>query len=102
MPASTAYLFLELAIVAYAIGFGWEYWDLKRLFSRPFVHAALGLALAWFVLDQLAVWLGIWAFPIGGTLPVRILSLPIEEYIIFFLHTLVCFVLINRYARSLP
>lgn len=30
----------------------------------------------------------------------RILRLPIEEYVIFFLHSLVCLILIGRYART--
>jgi lycopene cyclase domain-containing protein len=97
MPSSAAYLFLELAIVVYAIGFGWEHWDIKRLLSATYLYAATGLAVLWFALDQIAVWLGLWTFPDGGTLPIRILSLPLEEYIIFFLHTLVCFILVNRY-----
>jgi lycopene cyclase domain-containing protein len=101
MPSTSAYLFIEFAILVYAIGFGWEYWDLKRLMSREFLAAALGLALLWFLLDQTAVWLGLWSFPEGGTLPIRIFALPIEEYIIFFLHTLVCFVLVNRYLRNI-
>jgi|ERR1043166_1014032 lycopene cyclase domain-containing protein len=100
MARSSAYLFLELAILAYALGFGWEYWNLKRLFSRELLSIACGLALLWFSLDEIAVYLNVWAFPPGGTLPVRILSLPLEEYIIFFLHTLVCFILVNRYSQK--
>ena len=99
MSAMYAYLFLELAIVAYVIGFGWEHWSLKELFSGPMLRAALGLAVVWFILDQIAVSLGLWSFPDRGTMPVRIFSLPIEEYIIFFLHTVVCFVLVNRYTQ---
>jgi lycopene cyclase domain-containing protein len=100
MPSASAYLFLELAIIAYVVGFGWEHWTLKELFSGPVLGAALGLSTLWFLLDQIAVMLGLWSFPAGGTMPVRILSLPIEEYLIFFLHTLVCFVLVKRYLRA--
>ena len=99
MSATYAYLFLEFAIVAYVIGFGWEHWSLKELFSGPILSAALGLAVVWFILDQIAVSLGLWNFPARGTMPVRFFSLPIEEYIIFFLHTVVCFVLVNRYTQ---
>jgi lycopene cyclase domain-containing protein len=100
MPSSSAYLFLELAILAYVVGFGWEHWTTKELFSAPILSAALSLSAVWFALDQIAVALGLWSFPAGGTMPVRILSLPIEEYLIFFLHTLVCFVLVKRYLRA--
>jgi hypothetical protein len=43
--------------------------------------------------------MGFWDFPPGGTLPLRILRLPIEEYIIFGLHPMVCFILIERHRR---
>jgi len=100
MPSTAAYLFLELAIVAYIVGFGWEHWSLRELFSGPILGAALALAAFWFVLDQIAVTLGLWTFPASGTMAVRIFSLPIEEYLIFFLHTVVCYVLVKRYSQA--
>jgi hypothetical protein len=63
---------MELALLIYAIGFGWELWNVKRLFSLPYMLAAIGLASAWFVLDWVAIYLGIWSFPAGGTLPYRV------------------------------
>ena len=100
MPSMFAYLFLELAIVAYIIGFGWEHWSLKELFSGPILYAASALATVWFVLDQIAITLGLWTFPSSGTMAVRIVSLPIEEYLIFFLHTVICFVFVKRYSEA--
>jgi len=97
-PSST-YLFIELSILVYLIGFGWEQWDLKELFSRSLGFSALGLAGLWFVLDQIALGLGLWTFPENGSLPIRLLSLPIEEYILFFLHTLVCFIFLKHYSK---
>ena len=100
MASSAAYLFLELAIVVYFIGFGWEYWRAARFHSRTFLFAAVFLAGVWFLLDQIAIHLGLWTFPEGGSLPVRILALPIEEYILFFLHTVICLILIKRYSKD--
>jgi lycopene cyclase domain-containing protein len=100
MPATSAYLFLELSILAYVVGFGWENWDSDRIFSRPNLYAACGLATFWFCIDQVAVGLGLWTFPDGATIPVRFLSLPIEEYLLFFLHTLICFLFVGNYARD--
>lgn len=99
MPPSFAYIFLEIAIVVYALGFGWEHWNVRRMFSTTFVFPAVGLACLWFALDEFAVSMGFWDFPPGGTLPLRILRLPIEEYIIFGLHPMVCFILIERHRR---
>src|ERR1043166_2747212 len=67
-------------------GFGWEHWNGSRWFSPTFVFPAVGLACLWFALDEFAVSMGFWDFPPGGPLPLRILRLPIEEYIIFGLH----------------
>ncbi len=100
MPWSSAYLFLELSILVYAIGFGWENWRIARLRSRTFLFATLGLAIIWFVLDQVAVRLGLWTFPLGGSLPVRLLSLPIEEYVLFFLHTIICLLFVRQYSQT--
>jgi lycopene cyclase domain-containing protein len=96
MPSSSAYLFLELAILVYVMGFGWEYWNTTQLRSRSFLVAAAVLAAVWFVLDQIAVHLGLWTFPENGTVRVRLLALPIEEYLLFLLHTVICFVLIKQ------
>jgi lycopene cyclase domain-containing protein len=95
-----AYLFLELAIVVYVMGFGWEYWHAAQFGSRIFLISAMILASIWFVLDQIAVHLGLWTFPKSGTLPVRLFALPIEEYVLFFLHTLICFVLVKQCTRN--
>ena len=99
MPSNWAYIFLELAIVTYAVGFGWEHWNIRKMFTSRLLCAMLLLAVVWFALDEIAVSMGFWDFPEGGTLPIRILRLPLEEYIIFFLHSVVCFILIGRYGN---
>jgi lycopene cyclase domain-containing protein len=86
--------------MAYAIGVGWEHCDLKRFCSPQFAGVAFALAFFWFCIDQVAVGLGIWDFPDGGTLPIRLLSLPLEEYLLFFLHTVICFLLLQQYLPA--
>jgi lycopene cyclase domain-containing protein len=98
--AQSSYLFLELSILAFFLGFGWEQCDLKELGSRCLWIPALSLACFWFVIDQVALRLGLWTFPTTGTLSFRLASLPIEEYMLFFLHTLLCLILLKRYAGS--
>lgn len=97
--ASSAYLFLELAILIYILSFGWEYCR-AALLTRISLLAAVSLACIWFTLDQIAIHLGLWTFPEGGSLSIRFAALPIEEYIIFFLHTVICLVLIKKYSRN--
>jgi lycopene cyclase domain-containing protein len=98
MPDS-AYLFLELALFVYLLGFGWEELRLKDIRSRAFLLPALSLALLWLLIDQIALALGLWNFPQGGTLNSRLLALPVEEYILFFFHSLVCLVFLKHYAK---
>jgi lycopene cyclase domain-containing protein len=98
MPLTSPYLFLEFAVLAYIIGFGWEVLELQHLLSRRFLSAAMGLSVLWFGLDQIALGLDLWTFPNGGTLPFRLFSLPIEEYVLFFLHTLLCALLVRRFS----
>lgn len=98
MTLTSPYLFLELALLIFLLGFGWEQWNLKDIFSRWFFLTALGLACFWFVIDQIAVRLGLWAFPDEGNW--KLLSLPMEEYIMFFLHTLICFIFVRHYTSA--
>lgn len=94
------YLFLEVALIVFLLGFGWEQWRLRDIFSRWFLLTALGLACFWFVIDQVAVRLGLWAFPDGADSSAKILSLPVEEYLMFFLHSVICFIFVRHYHLS--
>jgi lycopene cyclase domain-containing protein len=97
---STAYLFLELAIIAYLLGYCWEHLSFKGINRTSLILTATGLAFFWFVIDQVALGLGLWTFPKEGTLPFRLFGLPFEEYVLFFLHTLVCLVLLRQYSAD--
>jgi len=94
------YLFLQLALLIFLLGFGWEQWKLRDIFSGWFVLTTLGLACFAFVMDQLAIRLGVWAYTDGGTLNYMLFSMPIEEYFVFFLHTLFCFIFIRHYSTE--
>jgi lycopene cyclase domain-containing protein len=96
MPLSP-YLLLEVAIVVFCVGFGWEHWTFGDFRRRSFWVPCVLLAIVWFLIDQVAVGLGLWSFPQGGTLRIRLLSLPVEEYLLFFVHTVVCFLLLRCY-----
>ncbi|HEX4952253.1 MAG TPA: lycopene cyclase domain-containing protein [Thermoanaerobaculia bacterium] len=95
---SNAYLFLELAVIAYLLGYCWEHLRLGAVRWRGLALTATSLALFWFVVDQIALRLGLWTFPAGGTLGFRLCGLPLEEYLLFLLHTLVCLALLRQYS----
>jgi lycopene cyclase domain-containing protein len=90
MVMPTAYLFIEVGVVVFFLAFCWESRRLGDLRSWRFWRPALALAGFWFLIDETAVALGLWSFPSEGTLPFRIGSLPLEECLLFFVHTLIC------------
>lgn len=100
MTMISPYLFLELALLVFLLGFGWEQWRLKDLFSRWFLLTALGLACFAFVVDQAAVRLGVWAFPDGSNYSFKILLMPVEEYVMFFIETIICFIFVRHYSAE--
>jgi lycopene cyclase domain-containing protein len=96
MSSSYGYIFLELAAIVYLLGFGAPYLRVPKFRRTALLKAAVGLVLMWFVLDQIALGLGIWTFPEAGTLRFRLFRLPIEEYLGFLLHTIACYALATR------
>ena len=100
MTLMSPYLFLELALLVFLLGFGWEQWELRDLFSGWFLRAALGLACFAFVVDQVAIRLGVWAFPDESNFRLKLFLMPVEEYVMFFLHTMLCFIFVRHYSAE--
>jgi lycopene cyclase domain-containing protein len=96
----TPYLFIELALIVFLLGFGWEQWSLRDIFSRRFLLVAFGVACFWFLIDQAAVRLELWAFPTHANSYPKLLSLPVEEYLMFFLHTIICLIFVRHYSET--
>jgi lycopene cyclase domain-containing protein len=48
----------------------------------------------WVFWDLLAFQLGVFQFPPGGSLPPRILGLPLEEHLFFLVHTITLWALL--------
>lgn len=88
-----SYLFLELAFLA-GIATLMVPLLLRRLAWRRIAVRIVALFLLWVAIDVLAVRLGLWFFPAEGTLPVRVFALPVEEYLVFVIHSLVCLFLV--------
>jgi len=88
MPRESAYLFLEITI----------FFGVILLFPRSPVWRELGrptrlrqfavLFFVWLGVDVIALNLGLWHFPQGSTLRFRFLNLPIEELILFVIHSM--------------
>lgn len=75
----------------------WEYVRPTGLCRRHW-KAAVMLATLWVVLDSLAVALGLWNFPLGVSLPVWFFGIPLEEYLLFFIHALILSLLLRLYG----
>jgi lycopene cyclase domain-containing protein len=96
MSSPYGYIFLELAAIVYLLGFGASYLHVPTFRRRALLTTAAGLVVMWFVLDQIALLLGVWTFPTGGTLQFRLFRLPFEEFLGFLLHTIACYALAKR------
>jgi lycopene cyclase domain-containing protein len=84
------YLVIEIALIGMAILLKPRQIPWRMYASWRFLSIVSGLFLFWLGLDLIAVSLGLWYFPVEGTLPIRILGLPIEEHAIFLIHSVIC------------
>ena len=78
MQGNTSYVFLEAALVATVYLFTLDTFQWRAVIEREFLLRAAILFVLWFVVDQIALALGVWSFPPEGTLPIRIAQLPLE------------------------
>lgn len=91
-----AYIFLEVLILITILLFLKTPKVIQKFFNRKFWFISLILFIFWFGIDQIALAIGLWAFPPDNNIfSVLILGLPIEEYGLFFLHSVFCVLLIG-------
>jgi lycopene cyclase domain-containing protein len=96
----TAYIFLEASVVCLVYAFCRNAFDWKGLLERPTVFVTWGLFFLWFMIDQAAIHLRLWSFPHQGTLGLCFINLPIEEYVLFLLHTVICYMLVEVFHND--
>ncbi len=95
IPVHLTYLFIEFAIFLTMLIFVIDIINWKKILSKQFFVVLFLLFILWFIIDQIAIMLELWHFPEGGTFSARIFNLPIEEYIIFLLHTIIVVMLLE-------
>jgi lycopene cyclase domain-containing protein len=100
VPQEFAYLFLEGCVLLAAAFLINRTTALRVLGSWRFIAVASVLFFVWFAVDSLAVWLGLWSFPRGRTLVFRLAGLPLEEILLFGIHSIVCLVLLEFFRRQ--
>lgn len=95
MSGRLAYLWLELAsfLGVWLLSYGTFEW--RSILCPRFVRLATALYAIWLTLDACAVAAGIWYFPSEGSLPIRLLGLPLEEHLFLVLHTVLTFILLS-------
>lgn len=98
MQTSGSYLFLEAAILIFSIGLWKGNWQNGVLSGK--IRLSVTFFFVWFVIDQIALYIGLWSFPEGATLPFRLAGLPIEEYILFILQVVLVSSFINIYHQG--
>ena len=86
MTNAHAYLFLNIAVMSTVVTLTWGRPEWRCIVSRRWAVRAAMLFVFWSLVDVIAVRLRLWNFPQGGTLGLRALNLPFEEYLVFVVH----------------
>jgi lycopene cyclase domain-containing protein len=100
MTRGFSYVLLEIGVFGTVVAMTWGRPEWHRLRTRWFLVRAIPLFALWCVVDYIALALGLWRFPAGGTLPWRIIGLPPEEYFVFILHIVMTYFLVVMLHRD--
>jgi len=95
-----AYLFLEIVVIITVFVFCSPRIQSNHFFNRRFVYCLLLLFVLWTLIDQLALKFELWSFPIKNTIGLRFLDLPLEEYLLFVIHTFLCMMLLQAFKHE--
>ena len=100
MRAAYSYFFIQMGLLATVMVVTWKS-DVWRELVQPVQARRIArVTMLWWTVDIIAVRLGLWSFPIGATLPFRLLGLPIEEFLGLLTHTLVTFLLVRFFEKA--
>ena len=92
------YLFMEFGVLCTIAAFVAGSIPHDAIWHAATTRVAGLLLVAWVVVDQAGMRLGLWGFPAEGTLSLRVLGMPLEEYLCLFLHVLLCFLLVEHFS----
>jgi lycopene cyclase domain-containing protein len=90
LPQELSYGLFEIAIflacwlVVYSVGAS------SSVLTCRFALLTLAIYLVWLGWDLAAIRAGVFVFPADGSLPVRLLGVPLEEHAFFFVHAFAC------------
>ena len=100
MYNNLSYLFLEIAVFITIYIIAQNFIQLKEFLNKVLISKFIVLIFFWFIIDQIAIHLNLWSFPTGKTLNFRFFNLPLEEYTLFLLHSIVCYMLIKIFRNE--
>lgn len=100
MNNNLSYIFLEIAIFITIAIIAQNFIQFREFLNKQLILKFIALIIFWFIIDQIAIHLNLWSFPIGKTLNFRFFNLPLEEYILFLLHSIVCYMLIQIFRNE--
>jgi hypothetical protein len=94
MSSHFSYMLLEIGMFLTIWLLSLNSVDWGPLLTKQGLWLCISLIAFWFTLDQVGLLFGLWAFPAKGTLLFRFFGLPLEEYLLFIIHTLMCYMLL--------
>ena len=94
------YLGAEVACLAGLALLAYSTLAARTLVTKRFMAIAVALYCLWVAIDLVAVSSGVFYFPPEGSLPIRVLGLPLEEHLFFPIHTAAVWLLILLGSKS--
>ena len=100
LDSKHAYLFTEITALIMIYTFTSPFVNWKIFFHKAILIRSAIMFVLWILIDQVAVSLSIWSFSNDNSFVALILNLPVEEYILFILHSIFCVVFIEMYKSK--
>ena len=100
--ANFSYLLFELAGLVAALLVLTSLGITKTLLTKRFMMVLAALYGLWICWDLFAVHLGVFHFPETGSLPFRLVGLPIEEHLFYGFHVIVIWAVVEIAETSKP
>lgn len=94
-PESFAYLFLEIIALIMFFLFSSHRKVQVNGFLMKFSACLAVMVVFLTIMDVSAVHYQVWFFPSGKTLDFRFLTLPLEEHLLFYLHTIYSYMVLK-------
>ena len=94
------YIVFEIGVILIIILFCYNKITWKVIISKSFLKIVTVLYFFWLIADLVGVRMRLWAFPEGNNIGIILLGLPIEEHLLFIIHTFSCLFILRLFQNE--